>query len=145
VNINSVSYRSYEYLYVKSKINIVYYIGHIFEDISINFLIKSNIISFNKIGNWWYKDSEIDIVALNNMNNEIIFFECKWKTLNEHDVNSILMNLKNKARKVKWKTNRKERFGVIAKEIKNREKLDKNYIIIDLSDFNRFSLDFRER
>ncbi len=113
------------------------YIGHTFEDISINFLIKNNgrIIKFDKIGKWWYKDSEIDIVALNNLNNEIIFFECKWKTLSDYDVNNILLKLKDKAKNVKWKNSRKEKFGVIAKEIINKERIDKNYIVIDLRDF----------
>ena len=117
--------------------NLNTYIGHTFEDISINFLMKNNgkIIKFDKIGKWWYKDLEIDIVALNNLNNEIIFFECKWKTLNDYDVNNILLKLKNKAKNVKWKNSRKEIFGVIAKEIINKEKIDKNDIVIDLGDF----------
>jgi len=87
-----------------------------FEDISINFLIKSKIIKFDKIGKW-HKDSEIDIIALNNLDNEIIFLECKWKVLNYYDVNSILLNLENKAKNVKWRNNSKERFSIIAKKL----------------------------
>jgi len=111
------------------------YIGHIFEGISINFLIKSKIIKFDKIGKWWHEDSEIDIIALNNLDNEIIFLECKWKVLNYYNINSILLNFENEAKNVKWRNNSKERFGVIAKKIIDKEKIDKNYIVIDLNDF----------
>ena len=41
--------------------------------------MKNNkFIKFNKIGSWWFKDVEIDILALNSMSKTIIFGECKW-------------------------------------------------------------------
>ncbi|NLN48369.1 MAG: ATP-binding protein [Clostridiales bacterium] len=64
---------------------------------------------FNKVGRWWDKDTEIDIVALDTENNNIIFGECKY-TDKKMDVN-IFNSLLLKANKVSWRRNvRKEWF-----------------------------------
>lgn len=66
------------------------YMGLVFEDICIQYLIKQNKafslpIVFNDIGRWWGSNSirkcqeEIDIIAISN--NTAIFGECKWKNL----------------------------------------------------------------
>ena len=49
----------------------------------------------------------------------------------------ILDELKRKAALVNWyNTRRKERYGIIAKEIKEKEKLrDMGYMVYDLADF----------
>ena len=46
------------------------YIGHMFEYISIQFLLELNkkTPTFDEIGKWWYKENEIDIVTLGNKN-----------------------------------------------------------------------------
>jgi len=58
------------------------YMGYVFEEIALQSLIKlmkkNKFIKFNKIGSWWFKDVEIDILALNSMSKTIIFGECKW-------------------------------------------------------------------
>ena len=49
---------------IKKEYNI--YLGLVFERISTQFFIrnKEDIFNFTKIGSWWHKDKEIDIVAL---------------------------------------------------------------------------------
>jgi len=42
-------------------------------------LIKRGRLSYVKVGNWWHKDSEIDVIALNAEKKEILFAECKWQ------------------------------------------------------------------
>ena len=115
------------------------YIGHIFEYISIQFLLELNkkTPTFDEIGKWWYKENEIDILTLGNKNNEITFYECKWKVLDEHDINSIIKELKEKAKNFKWHENRIEKYGIIAKKIKNKAKLNGNYTLLDLDDFEK--------
>lgn len=59
------------------------YVAFEFENICKTFLRKENInnnlpFNFLKIGRWWDKQNEIDIVAFDNKDN-IIFGECKWK------------------------------------------------------------------
>lgn len=62
-----------------------------------------------KIGKWWdRKDTEIDIVAIDNENN-IIFGECKY-TSKPMDIN-VYYDLVEKAKKVNWnKNNRNEHY-----------------------------------
>lgn len=79
-----------EEIIIKNKIlpEINHYMGHVFEDICKQFLIRKNKrgelpILFTNIGSWWgsnpikKQEEEIDIIAYNDM--EAIFAECKWK------------------------------------------------------------------
>ncbi len=115
------------------------YLGHVFEDVSKQFLIKERdkIFKFSKIGKWWHKEREIDIVALNESTNEIMFIECKWQNLSVKQVNKILAELKEKSKSVRWNNDtRNEHFCIIAKSIGNKEKLRvKGVLVFDLGDF----------
>lgn len=121
------------------------YFGKAFEKLAAEFLIEMNRkgslqFEFMDIGRWWHKIEEIDIVALNREKKEISFFECKWSSLNTKEVELILAELKRKATLVKWhNARRKERYGVIAKDIKDKEKLKSmDYLVFDLRDFATF-------
>lgn len=115
------------------------YLGHIFEDVSKQFLIKERdkIFKFSKIGKWWHKEREIDIVALNESTEEIMFIECKWQDLSAKQVDKILAELKEKSKFVRWNDDtRKEQFAIIAKHIKDKDKLRKKGVLVfDLADF----------
>ena len=115
------------------------YLGHIFEDVSKQFLIKErdNIFKFSKIGKWWHKEREIDIVALNESTEEIMFIECKWQDLSAKQVDKILAELKEKSKFVRWNNDtRKEQFAIIAKHIKDKDKLRKKGVLVfDLANF----------
>jgi len=95
-----------------------------FERIAKEFLIELNKkdglpFRFGKIGRWWYKDKEIDLVAFNEKSREIFFCEVKWRK----DMNAkVLYNeLKEKAEHVRWHNEkRKEYFCLIAKSFKNK-------------------------
>ncbi|MDW7777380.1 MAG: hypothetical protein SCH39_13735, partial [Methanosarcinales archaeon] len=54
----------------------------------------------------------------------------------------ILAGLKRKAALVNWyNARRKEKYGIIAKEMKDKEKLkDMGYLVFDLGDFTPFLL-----
>ncbi|HYN44661.1 MAG TPA: ATP-binding protein [Candidatus Limnocylindrales bacterium] len=114
------------------------HIGKAFEEIAKEFLWETSKGNFSKIGRWWQKGEEIDIVALNDEEEDILFFECKWSKLNERDALNILTDLKRKAALVQWHDSaRKEHYGIIAKEIAGKEKLrEKGYQAFDLSDLN---------
>ena len=92
---------------------------------------------FTKIGCWWHRDKEIDLVALNDVSKEIMFIECKWKTLSLNDCRRIFGKLKDKSTFVQWNTGiRKEYFGLVAKKIKGKERLrDEEFVVYDLNDF----------
>jgi AAA+ ATPase superfamily predicted ATPase len=64
-------------------------VGREFEKISMQFLRELNTqnklpFAFSKIGRWWRKGSEIDIVAFNEDSKNILFGECKWQNRKEN-------------------------------------------------------------
>ncbi len=113
------------------------YLGFIFEKTAAEFLWKTMSSRFTKLGRWWHKDIEIDLIALNEEKKEIFFFECKWKQLKEETARHILYKLKQKSKYVDWhKDKRKEHYGLIAKKLENKDNLQKEgYTVFDLDDF----------
>ncbi len=113
------------------------YMGSIFEEITIKYLRNLLAKDFNKIGKWWHKENEIDIIALNEQKKQIAFFECKWKELSYNKSLEILKELKIKAQHVKWlNKQRKELFGITAKKVQKKDELrKKGFLVYDLSDW----------
>lgn len=93
-------------------------------------------IEYTDIHKWWHKEEEIDLLATNEESKEIMFIECKWKTLSLRDSLRILEKLKSKSTFVEWnKPDRVESFGLIAKEIKEKDVLrEKGFFVLDLAD-----------
>ena len=86
-----------------------------YEELARESLLNTNTIPFpiKKLGRWWDKNDEIDIVGIGE--NEIVFGECKWSV--KKVGLSVLYDLKEKSKKVQWKnTNRKEYFILFSKE-----------------------------
>ena len=83
-----------------------------FEDVCKEFII-SNKNTYSKVGNWWYKEDEIDIVALNERDNKILFGECKWS--NREVDHRLLDDLKSKSKKVRWNKDRKDEYVLFSK------------------------------
>lgn len=116
------------------------YLGRIFEKISEEFLESNTTIlpfQFNRMGRWWLRDKEIDIVALNENTKEILFVECKWRVLSRNDVKHILGLLREKSEHFKWNNNsRIEHFAVMAKKIEGKEMFrEQGFVVFDLDDF----------
>nr|WP_231833730.1 ATP-binding protein [Pyrococcus horikoshii] len=116
-----------------------------FEDVSREFLVEMNKAGklpfrFTKIGRWWYKGEEIDLVALNEDEEKALFIEVKWKDLKEREVKGILKDLEKKAGLVGldgWDKN----YGLIEKSIERKEKLrEENYLVWDLKDFDALKI-----
>ncbi|MDI6655458.1 MAG: ATP-binding protein [Candidatus Hydrothermarchaeota archaeon] len=118
------------------------YLGAVFEDIAKEFLILNIPFKFLRVGKWWQKSEEIDLIALNEDTKEIAFFECKWSKVNEKEAEKILADLKRRAMLVKWhNSGRRERFGVIAKRILSKEELRSSGVLaFDLTDFKQCAL-----
>ena len=72
------------------------------------------LFDFQRVGRWWDKNEEIDLVAINEETNEILFGEAKWS--NKLVGTNIYEELKRKSKKVVWgKKNRKEYFTLFSK------------------------------
>lgn len=98
------------------KRNFGQYLSIVYERISKDILwhYQNRIFPFQKIGRWWDKNEEIDVVALNEETNEILFGEVKWS--NKAVGINIYQDLKRKAGKVSWrKEDRKEYYALFSK------------------------------
>ncbi len=94
-------------------------LGFVFEKFILEGIKTQTILTFHftRIGKWWHKDKEIDIVGINEFNNEILFAECKWKS--NVNAKQVLKELKEKARFVEWNNEkRKEKYAIFAKNFK---------------------------
>lgn len=117
------------------------YMGFVFEKICKQLLIrliKRSRFSYDKVGSWWHKDVEIDLIAINQDKKEVLFVECKW----EDDVNAnlILDRLKEKSKSFEWNKNiRKERFAIFARSLKNKEKvkIEENVLLFDIKEIEK--------
>ena len=63
-----------------------------------------------KVGRWWDKNTEIDIVGLGE-DNKIIFGECKYSK-KSIDLN-VLKELKDKSKKVIWNNDKREEYYIL--------------------------------
>ncbi|MEW5707100.1 MAG: ATP-binding protein [Actinomycetota bacterium] len=102
----------------KIKIDFSAFVSPVFEDICRALLFQMSIENllpvFEKVGSWWSKAEEIDIVAINEQTKEIMFGECKWTS--EKIGTEVLDNLYRKATHVDWQKNeRKEYFILFSK------------------------------
>ncbi|MEM2133817.1 MAG: ATP-binding protein [Candidatus Jordarchaeaceae archaeon] len=111
------------------------YFGKRFETL-IREDIFHKLFKFQKVGKWWHKEEEVDLVALDESRGEILFAECKWQ---DHiNAEEILEKLRNKSSSIKWHTeNRKEQYAVFAKSFKKRVE-EKNTYCYDISDLEKF-------
>lgn len=76
--------------------------------------LRDKIFPFERIGKWWDREKEIDIVGLNQQTKEIIFGEVKWsgKPIGV----DVYKKLKEKSEFVNWmKKNRKEYYILFSK------------------------------
>jgi uncharacterized protein len=115
-----------------NKSDLTSYFGKRFE-----IFIRNNFhLFFNQFllsGRFWYKNNEIDIVAINDK--EILFCECKYQ--DNVDAEKIYNELKEKSKHVKWNNeNRIEHFAIFAKSFKNKIKKE-NLILYDLKDIEK--------
>ncbi|AFL95708.1 putative ATPase (AAA+ superfamily) 8 [Thermococcus cleftensis] len=116
------------------------YLGGVFEEIARQFLGKLNKAKelpfrFTKIGRWWHKSEEIDLLALNEREKKALFVEAKWKSLREKEARGILRDLERKSELVGLESWGRY-YGLVAREVEGKEGLkEEGYLAWDLEDF----------
>jgi AAA+ ATPase superfamily predicted ATPase len=130
-----------QYILDKIKQDYNTYLGYTFEQAATELIAEMKTqnklpFTFSAIGKWWYKDNEIDLIALDEEKQTATFLETKWGALNKKDCERILQNLKTKTQHFRWKR-KKENYGIIAKKISEKEHLaDQGYFTFDLRDLD---------
>ncbi|ASJ13531.1 hypothetical protein A3L14_06615 [Thermococcus thioreducens] len=93
--------------------------------------------TFTKIGRWWNKNEEIDLLAINEREKKALFVEVKWKELGEREARGILRDLERKAELVgldEWG----KHYGLVAKGVDGKELLrEDGWLVWNLEDFER--------
>ncbi|MCG2726803.1 MAG: ATP-binding protein [Elusimicrobia bacterium] len=127
-----------DFVFEKIRKDFNIYISRLFETVSIDFTMRQNLpFEIKKIGKWWEKDKEIDLIALGDKT--ILFGECKyWK--DKIGLN-VLNGLKEKSKFVNWENGKRaEYFALYSKsgfteDIKKYAKKEKNLFLFNLKDF----------
>ena len=86
-----------------------------------------------RVGRWWHREDEIDLVGVDVDGDAVLFFECKWKDLGTIEVDRIREKLKEKAGTVKNLSVNGSGYGIIAMGFKG----GKGKIDLDLEDVVR--------
>ncbi|NLA99865.1 MAG: ATP-binding protein, partial [Methanomicrobiales archaeon] len=119
------------------------YCGQMFEKLSHDLVCLGTLFgsSYSRLGRWWQKEMEIDLVGLNEVSGDALFCECKWSAVNRRQARGILAALQEKASMVRWRNeSRNERFALVAKSIDGKEDLrEDGYLVADLEDIARLS------
>jgi AAA+ ATPase superfamily predicted ATPase len=90
----------------------------------------------SRIGKWWHKAEEIDVVALNDETRDILFCEVKWS--DNVNAETLLADLKRKSTLVEWNSGkRNEHYCIIARTFKRRTSAA---ICIDVNDIKTLLL-----
>ncbi|CCQ33753.1 DEXX-box atpase protein [Halorhabdus tiamatea SARL4B] len=88
------------------------FVGRQFEDICREVIDAE--ANYPKIGSWWYEEDEIDVVALDEDRDRILFGEAKWRSTEVGS--SELERLRAKSERVRWRSDqREERFALFSK------------------------------
>ncbi len=96
-------------------------------------LRKRGEIHFDRIGGWWWKGTEIDLVAVDEGSSTVYFVECKWGEADNHTV----ARLRAKAEAFPWRRGRrKERFIIYARRVKRLQN-EPNTTIYTLEDVEK--------
>ncbi|WP_099209225.1 ATP-binding protein [Thermococcus henrietii] len=111
------------------------FVGKTYERIAVDF-VRGLDLGFEpeRVGRWWHKGEEIDVVAYDRKN--ILLFEVKWKDLSLRDARKVLKSLERKAKLLPLKGD--YQFGVIARELEGKEELrEEGFLAFDLNDVIR--------
>jgi len=115
------------------------YCGSMFEVLVQDLIRRGRILGdrhFTRIGRWWYKEAEIDCVALDDESHSIVFCECKWQGLSYREAREVLEDLRTKAQDVRWHNgDRKEEYCLVARKIAGKDRLKSDgFLTCDLKD-----------
>lgn len=110
------------------------YFGRQFEVFVRQEVVPKKFPGFS-IGRWWYGEDEIDIVGCDDRSATILFGECKWGVLSRNEARKILTSLQEKSSHVRHATYTRERFFLVAREIRGKEALlSEGYLVLSLDD-----------
>ena len=116
-NLSSIEEATFDVSAIKKEYNT--YLGFVFEDVCKELIKELRFFNYTKLGKWWHKDKEIDILAINDSTKHLLACECKW----QHKINAekIAKEIVEKLSYVDWHNKkRKESLAIFAKSFSKR-------------------------
>ncbi|GAB6135518.1 ATP-binding protein [Thermococcus prieurii] len=112
------------------------HVGRIFEEVARQFLLKIKEklpLKPTRVGRWWRKCEEIDLVAMDEVEKKALLIEVKWRDLSERDARKVFERLDRKSKLMGldgWEFH----FGIIARSVESKDELRKLGFVWDLGD-----------
>ncbi len=102
------------------------HIGHVFEDICTEVLVdltkKGTLpVHADKIGRWWWKETEIDLLGLERKSGNALAVEAKWSNVDYREAKRVLFDLHAKTQVIQ--DVKQVTLGLMAKNIEEKERL----------------------
>ena len=119
------------------------YLGWVFEEVGREVLAemaKRSMLPLRleRIGRWWWKKTEIDLLGLEKRNKKALAVEVKWAELRYKEAKRLLTNLAVKAQQVREAEECV--LGVMAKRVEDKEQIRKEgFLVLDLQDIEGFA------
>ena len=104
-------------------------------------LIRNNEIDITptRIGKWWHRDKEVDLVVVDDINNKLLVGEAKWSKLSLSDARRIAYRLEEVIEEIPYKP-KQTLILVSAPEIADHSKLvEEGIITITMDTYRRLS------
>jgi hypothetical protein len=114
------------------------HLGQVFENICLEVLAemaRRNLLPVepDRIGKWWWKETEIDILVTERKARKTFAVEAKWTNLSYQEAKKTLSDLATKTQRIP-KTE-KHILGIMAKKIENKQRIrDEGFTALDLRD-----------
>ncbi len=107
----------------------------------VSYMAKLNIIDITptKIGKWWHKGEEVDILVVDEITRKLIVGEAKWSKLSLSEARRIAYKLEELVDKIPFKP-KEVTILVAGREIELQDKLkDENILVITLNTYRELS------
>lgn len=99
-----------EHVLDEIKSTLAHFVAYTFEDVCRQYIRERG---WMKVGSWWHKGEEIDLVALDERKEQIVLGECKWS--NRPMGMDALISLKRKREHMGYEKGLKEKFILFSK------------------------------
>jgi uncharacterized protein len=98
------------------------------------------VLAGYRTGHWWYKEDEIDLVAVNDESSSLVFGECKWGPTRLDEANGIIKRLKEKAKRVHADQYKHRKYSLFcAGEVEGKSRLrSEGHLVFDSADIENF-------
>ena len=108
------------------------FISPVFEEICRDYVGKT--MEYSKVGPWWYRENEVDVVALDHKKKKMLIGECKWS--HNPVKKKVYLNMLEKEESIRWHNkDRKVEYALFSRSGFHKDLYDiEDLILVDIGD-----------